>query len=219
MRGAAFTLVEILIALGIIGVVAAMTMPTLIKKHQEMVTVNKVKKFYSTMNQVYLMSVKHNDYPIYWNVSNSASNTTSTQLANYLKPYLRVAKDCGTGTGCLKYTQKIKLLNGTKYRNYETDNRYYKLILNDGSYIWWRTSNDTYCNESSYDVTNVCGIVWTDVNGPQKPNALGKDIFILYLTQTGIKTATTTDDCSINSDGWTCLGYIMKYGKMDYLYK
>ena len=45
----AFTLAEVLITLGVIGVVAAMTMPTVIKKYQEQVTVNKVKKIYSTL--------------------------------------------------------------------------------------------------------------------------------------------------------------------------
>lgn len=39
-----FTLAEVLITLGIIGVVAAMTMPTLVEKHKEQVTVAKVKK-------------------------------------------------------------------------------------------------------------------------------------------------------------------------------
>ena len=46
MNKRAFTLAEVLITLGIIGVVAAMTLPTLLNKYQEVVTVNKVKKFY-----------------------------------------------------------------------------------------------------------------------------------------------------------------------------
>ena len=41
----AFTLAEVLITLGIIGVVAAMTMPSLIQNYKERETVSKVKKF------------------------------------------------------------------------------------------------------------------------------------------------------------------------------
>lgn len=51
MKKKAFTLAEVLITLGIIGVVAAITMPVLINKYQEIVTVTKVKKFYSLMSQ------------------------------------------------------------------------------------------------------------------------------------------------------------------------
>lgn len=43
MRTKGFTLAEVLITLGIIGIVAAMTLPILIQKHQEKVTVTKVK--------------------------------------------------------------------------------------------------------------------------------------------------------------------------------
>ena len=44
-----FTLAEVLMTLGIIGVVAAMTMPSLIANHQEKVTVTKVKKVYGIL--------------------------------------------------------------------------------------------------------------------------------------------------------------------------
>ena len=171
------------------------------------------------MNQVYLMSVKDNDYPIYWNVSNGINSTTATQLVNYLKPYLRVAKDCGTGSGCLKYTQNVKLLNGNPHTaNYETNNAIYKLILNDGSYIWLRGTNP-YCRQSEGGHSNVCALIWTDINGPKEPNTVGKDIFYLFVTKTGIKTFANTDDCNMNSAGWSCLTYILQHGKMDYLYK
>lgn len=43
----AFTLAEVLITLGIIGVVASMTMPSLISKYQERVFVERLKQTYS----------------------------------------------------------------------------------------------------------------------------------------------------------------------------
>ena len=52
-----FTISEVLITLGIIGVVAAMTLPTLIRRHQEKVIIAKLKKNYSTMQQAYLMAI------------------------------------------------------------------------------------------------------------------------------------------------------------------
>lgn len=58
-----FTLAEILITLGIIGVVATITMPTLIYNHQKNVTETRLKKFYSLFNQAIQRSVADNgDY-------------------------------------------------------------------------------------------------------------------------------------------------------------
>ena len=50
-RKVAFTLAEVLITLGIIGVVAAMTLPTLIQNHQKRSLEVATQKFYSTMSQ------------------------------------------------------------------------------------------------------------------------------------------------------------------------
>lgn len=44
MKKIAFTLAEVLITLGIIGVVAAMTMPVLIQNQREKVVVTQLKK-------------------------------------------------------------------------------------------------------------------------------------------------------------------------------
>ena len=47
----AFTLAEVLITLGIIGIVASLTLPTIIEQHQKLETVTKIKKAYSTLSQ------------------------------------------------------------------------------------------------------------------------------------------------------------------------
>lgn len=52
----AFTLAEVLITLGIIGVVAALTIPTLIQKHNNHVVETRLKHFYSTFNQAIVMA-------------------------------------------------------------------------------------------------------------------------------------------------------------------
>ena len=51
-----FTMAEVLITLGIIGIVAAMTLPALIQKYQKQETSARLKKFYTTMNQAIMMS-------------------------------------------------------------------------------------------------------------------------------------------------------------------
>jgi prepilin-type N-terminal cleavage/methylation domain-containing protein len=47
----AFTLAEVLITLGIIGIVAALTMPALMANYRKKVLETRIKKFYSVINQ------------------------------------------------------------------------------------------------------------------------------------------------------------------------
>ena len=51
MKKNGFTLAEVLITLGIIGVVAAITLPTVIQNYQKQVLVTQLKKMYATWNE------------------------------------------------------------------------------------------------------------------------------------------------------------------------
>ena len=213
-----FTLAEVLITLGIIGVVVAITMPTLINNYKEKVTVNKVKKFYSMMSRAYLLSVKDNEHADFWNVGNGENSTTARQLALYFKPYLKIQKDCGTTSGCLGYTSVVKRLNGTNYYlNYDTSSNYYKVILMDGSAMWFRGAASTYCHSSEGGITNSCGIIYYDVNGGKEPNTWGIDIFSFHLTPVGLST-NKINDCSKTGNGLGCSSYIIQHGNMNYLH-
>ena len=55
-----FTLAEVLITLGIIGTVTALTLPALIQNHKKSETTARLKKFYSIMSQAVLMSENDN---------------------------------------------------------------------------------------------------------------------------------------------------------------
>ena len=208
---------EVLITLAVVGVVASMTIPTLINKHREQVTVAKVKKFYSTMSNAYLLSVKDNGYANEWDVDKALNSTTANQIAGYLKPYLKIIKDCGTSSGCLNYkNNEIKFLNGNNYNgNYDVNNADYKVILSDGSYVWWQRVNSTsdWCTTSN----NVCMLVYTDINGGKAPNTIGKDIFYFNIKAGGV-APSTENNCKKSSYGWGCSGYIMQNGNMDYLH-
>lgn len=53
-----FTLAEVLITLGIIGVVAAMTIPVMISSYNKHITETRLKKFYSSTKQSNFRSLK-----------------------------------------------------------------------------------------------------------------------------------------------------------------
>lgn len=83
----AFTLAEVLITLGVIGVVAGMTMPTLIAHHKKKVVVTRMQKFYSSMNQALKLSETQNGEYQYWNEINLGRHNPDT-MYDWYKRYL-----------------------------------------------------------------------------------------------------------------------------------
>ncbi|MBQ8168558.1 type II secretion system protein [bacterium] len=104
VRKSAFTLAEVLITLAIIGVVAAMTIPTLISSHKKQVIETKLARFYSTMQQATSLSKIDNGDFSTWDVITEESikdeNTgeiieykmNSVEWINkYFAPYMKVS--------------------------------------------------------------------------------------------------------------------------------
>ncbi|MBP3924109.1 type II secretion system protein [bacterium] len=93
----AFTLAEVLITLGIIGIVAAMTLPALIQNHRNHVAETRLKKFYSAINQAIIASEAVNGDRTEWHNSDAYELTESGRneyakvwFDTYLKPYMKI---------------------------------------------------------------------------------------------------------------------------------
>lgn len=88
----AFTLAEVLITLGIIGIVAAMTLPTLVAKYKKIETVTKLKKFYTVMSQATNIAIAQNGPMENWDGFTSHHNGTEMEkwFDKYLKPNLKI---------------------------------------------------------------------------------------------------------------------------------
>ena len=91
-RKCAFTLAEVLITLGIIGIVAALTMPALIADHNNRVVETRLQKFYSSMNQAIRMAeLEYGDRDVWW-VDNTDYNSQKAWCEKYIIPYMNVIK-------------------------------------------------------------------------------------------------------------------------------
>ncbi len=92
----AFTLAEVLITLGIIGVVAAVTMPVLINNYQKKVTATRAKQAYSQILQAIQLSEVDNGEFASWDFALSANNKENTELfmQKYLEPYFKGMTEC-----------------------------------------------------------------------------------------------------------------------------
>ena len=169
-----FTLAEVLITLGIIGVVAALTLPPLIENHQKQVTVNKLKKFYSLMSQAVLMWQNETglmfDDPFF--VSSDIRNADS--LENWYLTYMdknikSISKDkigihykvgLADGSGFVAY------IGGTNYINffYCTEYKYCAPESFDGRRTFlfaiykgkFYTSSHVYQNQTREQLLNGC---------------------------------------------------------------
>jgi len=165
-RMCAFTLAEVLITLVIIGVIAAITVPTLITKYQKEQTVTRLKKNYGILNNAFQLFYTNNgqsflDIPTNYTL-NSIKNFVDK---NYLK-YFNVMKTCDGF--CENYTPKY--LNGEEWGTHPQP---YTIILQDGTYIIFNTAQA----QNSSTSLNGTVYVFADINGNKKPNIFGKDIF------------------------------------------
>ena len=109
----AFTLAEVLITLGVVGIIAAMTLPMLAENYQRRIVETRLKRFYTTFNQAILRSIDVNGPYDGWGYFvnekldvNAQTVSQSELIANvfdlYLRPYLNIAQ-----------TQKVFYTNST----------------------------------------------------------------------------------------------------------
>lgn len=190
-----FTLAEVLITLGILGVVIAMTLPVLIRKHENKVIITELNKTYSELqNIVNLISYEQND-----DILNFVEITKEAELNKIFMSYYDDAKDC-TENKCFQnqdikyYTYTGNLL--TNSAGTQPINVYFsrpRFITKDGR-LFVFGGRDSYSNNST---TNYGQIISVDVNGPfKKPNAWGRDTFSFRIMQKQISPCGGKTLCS-----------------------
>lgn len=89
-RAVAFTLAETLIVMGIIGVVAALTLPNLNSSTNNKEKIAKVKKLYSNLNDAYIRAVA-----VYGPLDEWESNTNITKFYNRMTESMKLSKKSG----------------------------------------------------------------------------------------------------------------------------
>ncbi len=176
-----------LVTLGIIGIVAAMTLPTLINNYRKTVTVNQLKVAYSIMAQALTMAQKDYGDMTYWEIgehmsmdpdnSDAVNDSLNNFVEKYLAPYLKVITYCQSGT---------KINSACNY-SFVTSRPPVESIVLGNNIVAFITENGMIFRlsyENSYDSTGTFGryiYFEVDLNGKQKPNRTGEDIFIMYL--------------------------------------
>jgi len=188
----AFTLAEVLITLGVIGIVAAMTIPTLMANYQKIAYLTGFKKAYSEVNQALTMMTNDNGTPGDLKATGlfaSGGASSRESLGQEFGKYLKIAKNCGTsGTdNCWAdvtyYNYDADAAGGMA--NYNQDGSYTFLTADGMSFSVNNFSNDCNYDRStgfSGNLKQVCAEVFIDTNGRKGPNCFGLDVFQFFLS-------------------------------------
>ena len=215
-----FTLAEVLITLGIIGVVAAMTIPALTAKYRSKVAVTQLKKMYSVMSQALLYTVQEEgNYST--TIPYDSTESVKSWYYDTLKPYLKITNECINKAGCWADTG-TKLLNGNtpKWNNGNVGIGSGIVIFNttDGYSVIIDSfaSGDAEFWGADIESGNFI-VIYVDINGKKMPNVIGKDTFVFILSGRGFVPAghTKSDeevdaDCSKSGQGYYCFEKIMR---------
>ena len=227
-KHAAFTLAEVLITLGIIGVVAALTLPTLIQNHQKQVYVTQLKKAYSNISNA-LSQVVNDEGVVDWDQA-----CIVTTIFDY---------DEKTNINeCLhKVAKQMKALNIKDYGVTCSDDwcKYGHDVDNDIS------TSTTLANDATGMFTTPDGMLYmfpcwnltnvvVDVNSISKsPNQPGRDIFEFYASEEKYDSrgnwigyeyknalspvgSGSSNGCSATNLSTSCTAKVLIEGKMNY---
>lgn len=204
-----FTLAETLITLGIIGVVAALTIPALITNHQKEVTLNKLKETYSLLGQAFKSATVENGGDMSYLFTNS-SDTDNQKfaekfIAKNIIPYVNVIEDCG---------YQLTKCRGKSYTYLDNTTTGYLGVVRYGVLLKNGTFLDFVFNYGHSDAT-----IYVDLNDKKENNKFGQDIFVMYIEQgkngiffDGYKLNDTQleDNCKKGGNGRYCGALIQR---------
>ena len=205
-----FTLAEVLITLGVIGIVAALTIPSLISNHNKSVTAARLSKAYNTVSNAIRLSENDNGMMSDWPIG--ANMDIYKFWDEYLKPYFSGARICETCEAC-GYPDNCsnpdtfgKQWTGIGTWALETSSSRLLFQLSDGAIVFFPKNTINAEGDPVY-VSDL----FIDINGAQKPNEGGRDVFYFVRNYEKGTISAPAGDCKksvkycayeIMSNGW-----------------
>lgn len=159
-----FTLSEALVALGVLGIVAVLTIPNVVNDRRKQLNITKLKKVYTDM-QENLSALQAENY--HKKGLTNSKLTTKAGIREFFDTYYQIKKNCGT-TAYPCFAAKYKNLNGNSSSFVCSGQNY---LLKNGAAICM----SPFVTSSGYVKVQI------DVNGSDKPNTFGRDAFIFYI--------------------------------------
>lgn len=176
----AFTLAEVLITLGIIGVVAAMTIPVLMNSSQDQVYRSTARKAYSGLSNATNLILNEN--------GGDLSNIfTAANIIDTYSDKMKIIKKCNDSyaEGCWP----TSWAKGPAVSQVQKPG----MILSDGTFVVF----NFYAFDCSFthgNALNTCADINVDTNGVKPPNTAGKDMLAFVLYKDRLRIGGTNQD-------------------------
>ena len=181
-----FSLAELLIAVAIIGVIAALTIPGVIANYQRKALLTQLQKSYVELQES-LLILKTENYQkgLYGSSLNKKSSTSIRNSAGkFLLGYYKITQDCETDTQPC-FASKYADLSSMTYSDYSCEG--YSVNVASGAAICIvpasiteeEVSDDTGATTTK-EIKNPA-VVYIDVNGSKEPNIGGRDMFTFNI--------------------------------------
>ena len=165
MKKKGFTLAEVLITLGIIGVIAALTLPTLSNNAQSQANASKLASTVSDLeNAIGLILMTDSSDPLQLHDMDYTSENLYDKLAKHMK---------------------ISSANAVSYSGVTVPSDTI-FMTKSGAIVYVENKQTEASGDDKKTVDNYFGQLYIDVNGSTKPNKLGKDLFSFHLGEDGI---------------------------------
>ena len=184
MRKKAFTLAEVLITLGIIGIVAALTIPSLIQKYKKIQYVTGLQKGYTIMSNAMkklLTDTGCDDLKCTGVFDNPLDADKMEQM---VRKYFNVVKICKSGDESCNYMWYK--LHGEEFKEVGADNDTFMFVTTDGIAYFLNSilTTDKPTQDGLSKIKYSIGID-IDINYNKKPNTRGRDIHGFQIAQDG----------------------------------
>lgn len=229
----AFTLAEVLITLGVIGVVAVLTIMPIVQKHNERSTVVKVKQMYSVIANAVNM----------WQTEESCENNVADCLKNY--PLYNCALAFGGIEKHLEILERryqyqdVNKINWLPVESYNFDGTWASVsfkgvnkVSPHSNYTCHYLFKNGTTMTVQFDTFKDSMFSYIDINGKTKPNRVGIDVFPIGIGSHGSKSKTVNpyhvedsdssnglcayrngNECSVD-DGKSPTAYVLVHEKL-----
>ena len=168
-RKIAFTLAEVLITLGVIGVVASLTLPSVINNYKKKVVAKRLATSYSTISNAFAMAKIDYDDILGWDLPKDGENAKIAEdfIDKYFLPYFDSYEKVGWMTFNRFYDIKPYSGAGGYFVRLKSG------VVLTFAFATYRDAESVL--HYSYPYFNI------DINGKNKPNKVGRDRFSFTL--------------------------------------
>ena len=225
-KNLAFTLAEVLIVIGIIGVVAALTLPNLNHATGDKEKVTKVKKIYSALTDAYdRAQVIYGPFDTwYTDLDRNDDEKRSERFAKRIIEFMKVSKDCGTNSGCISSAPLKSIVDndgGIVSDNYLEDlqkfEKAYMVVLSDGTSLAFLGGRDrikvdidgptkgkNFYGDDIHDFCIISKEFYSNADNELVPSSYDKDVNLLDLIGS-------------RETGGNFTAWVVQNGNLDYL--